>query len=101
VTGYWLSTGIIEPEFHLESQEQGREGLAIDASRLAIEGKDLSGTWRWVKAEKSDDHNPDGLHVTLEHASDARPITAKVRTLLYGGPVMVSWHEVTNIGKYF
>ena len=99
VTRYWLSTGTIEPEFQLESQEARREALPIDAFRLAVEGQDLSGTWRWVKAEKSEVHNPNGLLVTLELASDARPITVKVHTLLYGGPVMVRWLEVTNIGK--
>jgi alpha-galactosidase len=99
VNRYWLSTGMIEPEFHLESQEEGREALPIDAFRLAIEGQDLSGTWRWVKAEKSEVHNPDGLLVTLELASDARPVTVKVHTLLYGGPVMVRWLEVSNTGK--
>jgi len=99
VNRYWLSTGIIEPEFHLASQEERREALPVDGFQLAVEGQELSGSWRWVKAEKSEVHNPDGLAVTLELASSARPITVKVHTLLYGGPVMVRWIEVTNTGK--
>jgi alpha-galactosidase len=99
VNRYWISTGIIEPEFHLEGQEQRRESLPIDGFRLSIEGQDLAGTWRWVRAEKSEVRNPDGLLVTVELASSARPITVKIHTLLYGGPVMVRWLEVTNTGK--
>lgn len=52
VSRYWLSTGMIEPEFHLASQEERRQELPIDAFRLEVEGRDLSGTWRWVNAEK-------------------------------------------------
>ena len=86
VNRYWISTGIIEPEFHLQGQEARREALPIDGFRLSIEGQDLAGTWHWVKAEKSEVHNPDGLLVTVELSSDARPITVKIHTLLYGGP---------------
>jgi len=82
VTRYWLSTGLIEPEFHLESQEEQREGLAIDAFHLALEGQDLSGSWVWVKADKSEVHHPDGLLVTLELKSKARPVTARIHTML-------------------
>jgi len=53
----------------------------------------------WLRAEKSEAHNPDGLLVTVELASSARPITVKIHTLLEGGPVMVRWLEVTNTGK--
>ncbi len=98
VTRYWLSTGFIEPEFHLESEEEKREGLPIDAFHLEIDHQDLSGTWTWTKAEKAEVHNPDGLLVTLELRSDARPITVKVHTLLYGGPVMARWLEIVNTG---
>ncbi len=98
VTRYWLSTGFIEPEFHLASEEKQREGLPIDAFRLEVDHQDLSGTWGWVKAEKSEVHNPDGLLVTLELKSAARPITVKIHTLFYGGPVMVRWLEITNTG---
>ena len=99
VNRYWLSTGFIEPEFHYVSAQEHREGLPIDGFQLAMEGKDLAGTWRWVKAEKSEVHNPDGLLVTLELASTARPITVKVHTLLFGGPVMVRWLEIINTGS--
>ncbi len=98
VTRYWLSTGLIEPEFHLQSEEGRRQGLPIDAFRLEVGGKDLSGSWRWVRAEKSEVHNPDGLLVTVELSSGAAPVTVKVRTLLFGGPVMERWLEVTNGG---
>ncbi len=98
VNRYWLATGFIEPEFHLASALEQREGLPIDGFQLAIEGQDLAGTWKWVKAEKSEVHNPDGLLVTLELASTARPIAVKVHTLLYGGPVMVRWLEILNTG---
>jgi len=99
VNRYWISTGIIEPEFHLQGQEGRRESLPIDGFRLAIEGHDLAGTWRWVRAEKAEVHNPDGLQVTVELVSSARPIAVKIHTLLYGGPVMARWLEVTNTGK--
>jgi alpha-galactosidase len=99
VNRYWLSTGFIEPEFHYESAQEHREGLPIDGFQLAMEGQDLAGTWRWVKAEKSEVHNPEGLLVTLELASTARPITVRVHTLLYGGPVMVRWLEIVNTGS--
>ena len=99
VNRYWISTGIIEPEFHLQGQEEKRAALPIDGFRLSIEGQNLAGTWHWVKAEKSEVHDPDGLLATVELASDTRPITVKIHTLLYGGPVMVRWLEITNIGK--
>ena len=99
VNRYWISTGIIEPEFHLQGQEQRRQSLPIDGFRLSIAGQDLAGTWRWVRAEKSEVHSPEGLLVTVELASSARPITVKIHTLLYAGPVMVRWLEVTNTGK--
>jgi alpha-galactosidase len=99
VNRYWLSTGMIEPEFHYVSTLDRRETLPTDGFQLAMEGKDLAGTWRWVKAEKAEVHNPDGLMVTVELASTARPVTVKVHTLLYGGPVMVRWLEVVNTGS--
>jgi alpha-galactosidase len=98
VNRYWISTGIIEPEFHLEGEEERRESLPVDSFRLSIEGQDLAGTWTWVRAEKAEVHNPDGLLVTVELASRARPINVKIHTMLYGGPVMVRWLEVTNTG---
>jgi alpha-galactosidase len=98
VNRYWLSTGFTEPEFHYAGAEERLAGLPTDGFQLAIEGQDLAETWRWVKATKSEVHDPDGLHVTLELVSTARPITVKIHTLLYGGPVMVRWLEVTNTG---
>ena len=68
ITRYWLSTGMIAPGHNLGSQAEEREGLLIDGFQLALEGQELSGTWRWVKAEKSEVHNPEGLLVALEVA---------------------------------
>ena len=99
VNRYWLSTGLIEPEFHYASTVERRAGLPTDGFQLAVEGVDLAGTWRWVKAEKTEVHDPDGLSITLELASTARPITVKVHTLLYGGPAMVRWLEIINTGS--
>jgi len=98
VSRYWLSTGMVEPEFHLMSQEERRQALPIDAFHLEVAGRDLSGTWRWVHAKKVEVHGPEGLLVTLELSSAALPITVKVRTLLYGGPVMERWLEISNTG---
>ena len=83
VNRYWLSTGFIEPESHLGSAQERLEGLPIDGFQLAMEGQDLAGTWRWVKAEKAEVHNPDGLLVTLELASTARPIFSKTYTVTF------------------
>ncbi len=99
VNRYWLSTGVIEPEFHYATALEHLAGLPVDGFQLAMEGQDLAGTWRWVKAEKSEVHNPDGLLVTLELASSVRPITVRIHTLLYGGPVMVRWLEIINTGS--
>ncbi|HEX4488604.1 MAG TPA: hypothetical protein VH088_20160, partial [Terriglobales bacterium] len=73
--------------------------LPVDAFKLEVEGQELSGTWKWIRAEKSEVHGPDGLLVTIELESSARPIRVKINTLLSGGPVMVRWLEVTNTGK--
>ena len=73
--------------------------LPVDAFKLEIEGQELSGTWKWIGADKSEVHNPDGLLVTVELESSARPIRVKVHTLLSGGPVMVRWLEVVNTGQ--
>jgi len=75
------------------------DALPADAFKLEIEGQELSGTWKWVGADKSEVHNPDGLLVTVELESSARPVRVKVHTLLSGGPVMVRWLEVTNTGQ--
>ncbi len=99
VNRYWTSTGQIKPDFHLEGQSQHRAGLAEDAFELGIEGQNLAGTWKWVKAEEKHLTNPDGLLVTVELQSTARPITIKLNTLMHGGPIMVRWLEITNTGS--
>lgn len=99
VNRYWTSTGQIKADFHMEGQSQTRSGLPIDSFQLGIEGQDLAGSWRWVRAAQSRVSNPDGVLVTLELASTARPISVKVQTLLHGGPVMIRWLEISNVGN--
>jgi alpha-galactosidase len=96
---YWDSSGQIVPEIHLEAERQQMDALPVDAFKLDIEGQELSGTWKWISADKSEVHNPDGLLVTVELESNVRPVRVKVHTLLSGGPVMVRWLEVINIGQ--
>jgi alpha-galactosidase len=96
---YWDSSGQILPEFQLENERQRMDTLPADAFKLEIEGQELSGTWKWVGADKSEVHNPDGLLVTVELESSVRPVRVKVHTLLSGGPVMVRWLEVVNTGQ--
>ena len=98
VNRYWTATGQIKPEMHLEGQSAARSGLAEDAFTLAVEGQNLAGSWKWIKAEKQVVSNPEGLLVTAEFESTARPISVKLHTLLHGGPVMVRWLEITNTG---
>ena len=95
VNRYWLSTGLIEPEFHLASQAQR---TAPDSFELAIEGQDLAGTWRWEGASQKQLRQPDGLLVTFTLSSSTRPIRVAIHTLLTGGPVMVRWLEIANTG---
>jgi alpha-galactosidase len=96
---YWSSSGQILPEFQLEDERKTMDMLPVDAFKLEMEGQELSGTWKWVRADQSEVHNPDGLLVTVELESSARPIRVKIQTLLSGGPVMVRWLEVTNSGQ--
>jgi len=87
------------PDAYLESDRWIIDMLPADTFKLEIEKQELSGTWKWIGAAKTDVHNPDGLLVTIELESTARPIHVKVNTLLSGGPVMVRWLEVTNTGQ--
>ncbi len=95
---YWMSSGQIKPEVHLEGERDAREKLPIDAFELSVEGQDLAGSWRWEKGEKFPVDNPAGLLVSFQLTSRLRPVTVKVHTLLTGGPVMVRWLEITNTG---
>ena len=99
VNRYWGSNGQIVPDIHLEGEQQPMDMLPIDAFRLEIEGQELSRGWRWIGADKSEVRNPDGLQVTVELESSLRPIRVKIHTLLTGGPVMVRWLDVVNIGQ--
>jgi alpha-galactosidase len=99
VNRYWTSSGQILADFHLDGQSQRRSGLPVDSFQLSVEGQDLAGTWQWVKAEQKHVTNPEGLLVSVELRSAARPISVRLRTLLSGGPVMVRWLEITNTGS--
>ncbi|MBV9305779.1 MAG: alpha-galactosidase, partial [Acidobacteriaceae bacterium] len=99
VNRYWTSTGQIKPDFHLVGQSAKRSGLPIDSFQLGIEGQELAGSWKWIKAEQTPVKNPDGLLVTVEFQSAVRPISIKMHTLLHGGPVMVRWLDITNTGN--
>jgi alpha-galactosidase len=98
VNRYWTSTGQIKPDFHLNGQSQRRAGLPEDSFELGVEGQNLAGTWKWIQASEKHLSSPDGLLVTVELQSTARPITVKLNTLLHGGPVMVRWLEISNTG---
>src|SRR5262249_21768083 len=93
------SSGMVKPEFHLDRERESFGRLPLDAFQLSLEGQSLDGTWEWVNATQSEAHKPDGLLVTLELKSKARPVTVKVKPLLSGGPVMVRWLEITNTGS--
>jgi alpha-galactosidase len=99
VNRFWGSTGQIVPDIHLDGESSQNNSFPIDSFKLEIEGLDLSGTWKWIEATKSEAHNPDGLLVTVVLESSARPIRVKINTLLSGGPVMVRWLEVTNTSQ--
>ena len=91
---YWGSNGQIVPDAHLANEHSVMDMLPVDAFKLSIEGQELSGTWKWIRADKKEVKDPDGLLVTIELESTARPIRVKVNTVLSGGPVMVRWIEV-------
>jgi len=99
VSRYWLSSGMIKPEMHLDSERRRFEGLPLDAFELSLEGQDLGGSWKWVKATQTEVHKPEGLLVTLELESTVRSVAVKVNTLLHGGPIMIRWLEITNKGS--
>src|SRR5579862_5737190 len=93
VSRYWDSSGQVIADIQIDAERQQMDLLPVDAFKLEIEGQDLSGTWKWIGANKSEVHNPDGLLVTVELESSVRPIRVKLQTLLSGGPVMVRWLE--------
>jgi len=96
VNRYWESSGQIVADIQIEAERQQMDTLPVDAFKLEMEGQELSGTWKWIGASKSEIQNPEGLLVTVELESSLRPIRVKVQTLLGGGPVMVRWLEVRN-----
>lgn len=99
INRYWLATGMIKPDFHLNGERRTGAAPLADAFELSIEGQDLGGTWKWVKAYNEQVRTPsEGLLVTVELESAARPVSVKVRTLLGGGPVLVRWLEIVNRG---
>jgi len=99
VNRYWLATGMVKPEFHLDHEARSGETPLADAFELGIEGQDLGGTWKWVRASQERVRTPaEGILVTVELESTARPVGVKLQTLLGGGPVLVRWVEITNRG---
>jgi hypothetical protein len=98
VNRYWTSTGQIKPEVHLDGQSQPRSGLQNDSFQLGIEGQNLAGSWKWIRAEQKHQMSPDGELVTIELQSVVRPITVKLNTLMHGESVMVRWLDITNTG---
>jgi alpha-galactosidase len=99
VSRYWDSSGQIIADIQIEAERPQMDRLPVDAFKLEMEGQDLSGTWKWIGANTSELQNREGLLVTVELESGARPIRVKVQTLLSGGPVMVRWLEVQNTGQ--
>jgi alpha-galactosidase len=100
VSRYWESSGQIVADIQIDVERQQMDTLPVDAFKLEIEGQDLAGTWKWIKAEQSEIHAPEGLLVSVELESRVRPIRVKVQTLLNGGPVMVRWIEIVNTGQH-
>src|ERR1051326_4509684 len=41
VNRYWLSSGMVKPEFHLDLERRLFDGLSLDAFELSLEGQDL------------------------------------------------------------
>jgi alpha-galactosidase len=99
VSRYWESSGQIVADIQIDAERQQMDALPVDAFKLEIEEQDLAGTWKWIKAEKSEIHVPDGLLVSVELESSVRPIRVKIQTLLNGGPVLVRWLEIVNTGQ--
>src|ERR1700730_548285 len=89
VSRYWESSGQIVSDIQIDAERTQMDNLPVDAFRLEIERQELSGTWTWIGADKSEVHNPDGLLVTVELESSVRPIRVQVHTLLSGRPGMV------------
>jgi len=99
INRYWLATGMIKPEFHLEDEKDSGAAPVADTFELSVDGRDLGGTWKWVKAWQEQVKTPaEGLLVTVELESPAAGIGVRIRTLLGGGPVLVRWLEITNHG---
>ena len=98
VNRYWTATGQIKPEVHMQGQSQARAGIAQDAFQLGIEGQNLAGSWKFIRAHQEHAANPDGQLVTIEMQSAARPISIKLHTLMHGDAVMVRWLDITNTG---
>jgi len=99
VSRYWESSGQTVADIQIDAERQQMDTLPVDAFKLEIEGQNLAGTWKWIKAEQSEGHDPDGLLVSVELESSVRPIRVKIQTLLNGGPVMVRWLEIINTGQ--
>src|SRR5216683_7841526 len=50
VSRYWLSSGMVKPDIHLDHERSIAGKLPLDAFQLSLEGQSLDGTWEWVSA---------------------------------------------------
>lgn len=93
---YWNSTGVVKRDGLAETEMSSMQALPIDSFELALDGEDLAGGWKWIGATKEPIEG--GHLVTIELASERKPVRLKVKTQLRGEPVMVRWLEITNTG---
>ena len=54
LTRYWGSNGQIVPDAYLDGDRWQIDMLPADTFKLEIEKQELSGTWKWIGAEKSE-----------------------------------------------
>ena len=57
INRYWLATGMIQPEFHLEGEKYSGVAPLADAYELSIEGQDLGGGWKGGRPTRSRSRN--------------------------------------------
>src|SRR5579872_6416950 len=57
ISRYWNSSGQIVPDAYLDGDRWITDMLPADAFKLEIEKQELSGTWKWVRADKSESQN--------------------------------------------
>ena len=104
---YWSSSGGIRPDMHFRWSNWYTEVgplLPADAFVLAMEGRFLSGGWRWQGAEETPD--PSGFrgegrpvrHAVVHLVRADRSLAVDVHTRIDGSPFMIRWLEIINRG---